>query len=261
LFDEDRADVLRRAEEAGVRRIINIGYDLPSSYASVALANGHPPVWATVGIQPHYALETTGEHLDAIEQLLAEPKVVALGEIGLDYHHNRAPAAAQHELFRTQLGIARKHGMPVVIHTREAQADTVQILREGAQGLTIIMHAFSGDWTYAKACLELGAYLSLAGPVTFPKATALHLVAQQVPLDRLLIETDSPFLTPHPFRGKRNEPARVRLVAERIAALRGISVEDVAAATWHNAEHAFPKLGNRKQETGDRKSRAEEPSS
>jgi TatD DNase family protein len=242
-FDADRADVLARAEADGVVRIINIGYDLPSGRASVALANEHASVWATVGIQPHYALETTPEHLAEVERLLAEPKVVALGEIGLDYYHNRAPAAAQHELFRAQLAIARHHNMPVVIHTREAQADTLQVLREAAQGLTIIMHAFSGDWAYAQACLDLGAFLSLAGPVTFPKATDLHAVAQWVPLDRLLIETDSPFLSPHPFRGKRNEPARVRLVAERIAALRGICVDDIAAATWHNAQHAFPKLG------------------
>lgn len=241
-FDADRADVLARAEASGVARIINIGYDLPSSHASVALANDHPQICATVGIQPHYAAETTTEHLAEIERLLAESKVVALGEIGLDYYHNRAPAAAQHDLFRRQLAIAREHGMPVVIHTREAQADTVRVLRDAAQDLTVIMHAFSGDWAYAQSCLDLGAYVSLAGPVTFPKATELHDVARRIPPDRLLIETDAPFLSPHPFRGKRNEPARVRLVAEQIAALRGISVDELATVLWDNALRAFPKL-------------------
>ena len=244
-FDDDRADVLQRAHEAGVERIINIGYDLPSSRASVALAHEHAHVWATAGIQPHYALETTVDHLAEIECMLAEPRVVALGEIGLDYHHNRAPVDAQHDLFRRQLALARRHGMPVVIHTREAQADTLDALRDAAQGMRIIMHAFSGDWAYAEHCLDLGAYLSLAGPVTFPKATELHDVAQRVPLDRLLIETDSPFLSPHPYRGKRNEPARVRIIAERIAALRGVALDEIAAATWHNAERAFPKLQNK----------------
>ncbi len=244
-FDDDRADVLQRAQEAGVERIINIGYDLPSSRASVALAQEHSDVWATVGIQPHYAQETTVDQLAQIERMLAHPRVVALGEIGLDYHHNRAPADAQHDLFRQQLAIARRHSMPVVIHTREAQTDTLHVLRDAAQGMTIIMHAFSGDWTYAEQCLDLGAYVSLGGPVTFPKATELHDVAQRVPLDRLLIETDSPFLSPHPYRGKRNEPARVRIIAERIAALRGIALDEIAAATWHNAVRAFPKLQNR----------------
>jgi len=130
----------------------------------------------------------------------------------------------------------------VVIHTREAQADTLRILSEAARNMTIVMHAFSGDWAYAEACLELGAYLSFAGPVTFPKAVELHEVAQRVPLDRMLIETDCPYLTPHPFRGKRNEPSYVALIAERIAALRGVSHEAIAAAVWENARRAFPKL-------------------
>lgn len=241
-FNADRAEVLERATAAGVARLINIGYDLPSSYASAALAAEHSQVFATAGIQPHYALTTTDEHLREIVALLQQPKVVALGEIGLDYHHNRAPQDAQHALFRQQLALAHEHKLPVVIHARDAQADIVRILSESAQGLTIVMHAFSGDWAYAAACLELGAYISLAGPVTFPKATDLHEVAQRVPLDRLLIETDCPYLTPHPYRGKRNEPARVHFVAERIAALRGIPYDDVVQTTWDNAHRVFSKL-------------------
>jgi TatD DNase family protein len=244
-FDADRDAVWVRAEHADVARVINIGYDLPSSYASVDLARSLPRVYATVGIQPHYALETTDAQLAEIAGLLREPKVVALGEIGLDYHHLRAPEAAQHELFRSQLALAREYAMPVVIHSREAQADMLRVLRESAADLVVVMHAFSGDWAYAQACLELGAYLSLAGPVTFSKAVELHEVASRIPLDRLLIETDCPYLSPHPFRGKRNEPARVRLVAERIAALRGVSFDRVAEATWTNAERVFSKLQNR----------------
>ncbi len=241
-FDADRPAVLERAAALGVARLINIGYDLPSSEASVALADAHPMVFATVGIQPHYALTTIPAQLDRIAALLAHPRVVALGEIGLDYYHNRAPQAAQQELFRNQIDIARQHGMPIVIHARDAQADTVRMLAEAAVGVPTVMHAFSGDWQYAADCLALGAYISLAGPVTFPRAVELHEVAQRVPLERLLVETDCPYLTPHPFRGKRNEPARVRLVAERIAALRGVSYEDLVAALWANAQRVFPKL-------------------
>jgi TatD DNase family protein len=242
-FDNDREAVLQRAREAGVERIINIGYDMPSSHASIALAESHESVWATVGIQPHYALTTTEADLRTLESLLAHPRVVALGEIGLDYHHNRAPHDAQESLFRRQIAIAREHHMPIVIHTREAREDTVRVLADAARGLTIIMHAFSGDWAYAESCLELGAYLSLAGPVTFARAVELHEAARRAPIDRLLIETDCPYLSPHPFRGRRNEPAHVRVIAERIAELRGESVDGFARAVWDNAHRAFPKLG------------------
>jgi TatD DNase family protein len=241
-FDADRAEVLGRAYAAGVARIINIGYDLPSSHASIALAGEHQQIYATVGIQPHYAEETTAEQLEELEALLHESKVVALGEIGLDYYHNRASLTAQHALFRAQLAIAHKHQMPVVIHSREAQADTIEILDEVGHELTIVMHAFSGDWAYAQACLDLGAYLSFAGPLTFPKAKELHQVAERAPLDHILIETDSPYLSPHPFRGKRNEPARVKLVAERLAELRGLSLETIAETIWNNAQRAFKGL-------------------
>ncbi len=241
-FDADRAAVLVRAREAGVARIVNIGYDLPSSRAGVALAETHESVWATVGIQPHYAQTTTDADLAELESLLARPRVVALGEIGLDYYHNRAPRDAQETLFRRQIAIARTYGLPIVIHTREARDDTLRVLADAARGLTIVMHAFSGDWTYAEGCLELGAYLSFAGPVTFPKAVDLHDVARRAPIDRILIETDCPYLSPAPFRGKRNEPARVRVIAERIAELRGVSLDELAQATWENAHRAFPKL-------------------
>lgn len=238
-FDADRAQVLARAAEAGVARLVEIGYDRESSRAAVALAEQHPGMYAVVGIQPHYALEADPSWLATVRELAAHPRVVAIGEIGLDYFHDRAPHAAQERLFRAQLALARELGLPVVIHSREAQDDTLRILRDAARGQPGIMHSFSGDWAYAEACLDVGFMLSFSGPVTFPKATELHEVAQRVPIDRILTETDSPYLSPHPFRGKRNEPARVRLVAERIAALRGMPLETLAAAVWQNAAAIF----------------------
>lgn len=238
-FDADRAAVFERARAAGVAHIINVGYDLPSSHASVELARSYGQVYATVGIQPHYALTTTPEHLGELRGLLALPEVVALGEIGLDYHHDRAPRPAQREFFAQQLALAADVVLPVVIHSREAHADTVEVLAEAQLALPIVMHSFSGDWDYAAACLELGAYLSFSGPLTFPKSTDLQDVARRVPLDRLLIETDCPYLSPHPFRGKRNEPARVALVAERLAALRGMRLDELAEVVWRNACTVF----------------------
>jgi TatD DNase family protein len=238
-FDQDRAAVLARAADADVARMVEIGYDLVSSRAALELAEQHPHIYAVVGIQPHYASAASAAWIDEVRRLAAQPKVVAIGEIGLDYYHDRAPHEAQEQLFRTQLALARELRLPVVIHSRDAQADTVRILGDAAHGQPGVMHSFSGDWAYASACLDVGFMLSFSGPVSFPKATELHDVARRVPLDRLLTETDSPYLSPHPLRGKRNEPARVRLVAEQIAALRGIALAELAAAVWHNAATFF----------------------
>jgi len=238
-FDQDRAEVIARATDAGVARMVEIGYDLVSSRAALELAEQHPQIYAVVGIQPHYASAADAAWIDEVRRLAAHPKVVAIGEIGLDYYHDRAPHEAQEQLFRAQLTLARELRLPVIIHSRDAQADTVRILSDAARGQPGVMHSFSGDWAYADACLDVGFMLSFSGPVSFPKATELHDVARRVPLDRLLTETDSPYLSPHPLRGKRNEPARVRLVAEQLAALRGIALDELAAAVWHNAAAFF----------------------
>lgn len=243
-FATDRAEIFARAAAAGVRRIIEIGYDLDSSRAAVALANAHPHVFAVVGIQPHYAQQADEQWLAEIRQLAATPKVVAIGEIGLDYYWDKAPHADQERLFRQQLQLARELALPVVIHARDAQADTLRILGDAANGQISVMHSFSGDLAYAQACLDLGFMLSFSGPITFPKATALHEVVRQVPLDRILTETDSPYLAPHPHRSKRNEPSYVRLVAERIATLRDAPLDSIAAVVWANAERVFG-LGSR----------------
>jgi TatD DNase family protein len=238
-FDADRAAALARAFAVGVARMVEVGYDLESSAAAVRLAEQHAAISAAVGIQPHYAAQADDAWLAEIRRLAAHPKVVALGEIGLDYYHDRAPHPAQERLFRAQLALARELGLPVVIHSRDAQADTVRILRDAARGQPGIMHSFSGDWAYAEACLEIGFHLSFSGPDTFPTAAALHDVAGRAPLDRILTETDSPYLGPHPFRGRRNEPAHVRFVAERLADLRAMEPAELAEAVWLNAAQVF----------------------
>jgi TatD DNase family protein len=241
-FDEDRPAAIARAGAAGVARMVEVGYDLPSSRAAIALAETHPQIFAVVGVQPNHVAELADGWLDEVRALAAHPKVVAVGEIGLDYHWMKAPPADQERVFRAQLALARQLGLPVVIHSREAQDDTLRVLDDAARGQPGIMHSFSGDWAYARACLEVGFMLSLSGPLTFPKAAELHEVARLAPLEMLLTETDSPYLSPHPHRGKRNEPARVRLVAERLAALRGAPLGPVAAAVWANAERIFPRI-------------------
>jgi len=238
-FAEDRAAALDRARLAGVARMVEIGYDLESSRAAVRLAEAHEQVYAAVGIQPHYAVEADASWLAEIGRLATSRKVVAIGEIGLDYYHDRAPHDRQERLFCEQLGLARELGLPVVIHSRDAHADTVRILGDAARGQPGIMHSFSGDWAYAEACLEVGFMLSFSGPITFAKAAALHEVARRAPLGRILTETDSPYLSPHPLRGRRNEPANVRLVAERLAELRDMPLADLADAVWSNANMIF----------------------
>jgi len=238
-FDADREQAITRAAAAQVLRMVEVGYDLKSSRAALALATEHPAIYAVVGIQPHYAELADAAWLAEIRQLAAHSKVVAIGEIGLDYHHDRASHAAQERLFREQLALARELELPVVIHSREAQADTARILRDAARGQPGIMHSFSGDWAYAEACLEVGFMLSFSGPVTFNKASDLHEVARHAPLSHILTETDSPYLAPHPLRGKRNEPANIRLIAERLAALREIALEELAAVVWQNAANIF----------------------
>lgn len=238
-FDDDRPAVLANAAAAGVARIIEIGYDLDSSRAALALAHHHSHISAVVGLQPNHAHEAPPDWLEQVAQLAAQPHVVAIGEIGLDYYRNDAPPELQAEVFRRQLALARELHLPVVIHSREAPDDTIRILQEHARGVAGVMHSFSGTWDYAAACLEAGFLISFSGPVTFPRATSLHEVARRAPLDAILVETDSPYLSPHPLRGKRNEPARVRLVAERVAVLREMALADLATAVWHNAACLF----------------------
>lgn len=235
-FDVDREVMLARARAAGVRRLLTIGTEPESSRAAVALAGREADVWACVGIHPHDATAGDAPALAEIERLAAEPRVVAVGEIGLDYFRDLSPREDQQRVFRALLALARRVRKPVVIHCREAHADVLRILEEeSAADVGGIMHCFSGDVAVARRCLDLGLLVSLAGPVTYPNARALPEVARFVPADRLVIETDCPFLPPQGHRGQRNEPAYLAITAARVAELRGEPLEATAARLTANA--------------------------
>jgi TatD DNase family protein len=228
-FAGDLADVMTRARAAGVRRLLTVGTDPATSRAAIDVAERDPDVWATVGIHPHDAQAADDAALAEIERLAAGPRVVAVGEIGLDFFRDLSPRPAQQATLRAQLEIARRVGKPVVLHCRDAHDDILSILTEHRVGdLGGVMHCFSGDVAIARRCLDLGLVVSLAGPVTYPKARALPDVARFVPLDHLVVETDCPYLPPQPFRGKRNEPAHIAITAARVAELRGESLETLA---------------------------------
>ena len=235
-FDADRAEMLARARQAGVTRMLTIGTEIPTSRAAVALAESEPDVWASVGVHPHDAAEADADVLTEIERLAGGPRVVAVGEIGLDFFRNLSPREAQERVFRHCIGLARRVRKPVVVHCRDAHAEVLAILaEERASEAGGIMHCFSGDVAIARRCLDLGLLISLAGPVTYPNARALPEVARFVPADRLVIETDCPFLPPQGYRGKRNEPAYLALTAARVAELRGEPLEDFARRASDNA--------------------------
>ncbi|MBY9082582.1 TatD family hydrolase [Paenibacillus sp. HN-1] len=239
-FDGDREETIARAVEAGVTRMVNIGFNRETIPTTMKLAETYDFIYAAVGWHPTDAIDMKDEDLDWIASLCAHDKVVAIGEIGLDYYWDTSPKDIQHKVFRRQIGLARELNMPIVIHNRDAHEDVVRILREEkASEVGGIMHSFSGSWETAKICLDLGFNLSFGGPVTFKNARVPKEVLAQVPLDRLLIETDSPYLTPHPYRGKRNESAHVRLVAEAAAEIKGIELEKLAEITYANGLELF----------------------
>jgi TatD DNase family protein len=239
-YDADRDEVMARAREAGVVAILNVGTGDPHSGAlerAVRVAEKYEGVYAAAGVHPHDARlfdETAERRLEEIVR--GSERVIAWGEIGLDYHYDHSPREVQREVFARQLRLARAARLPVIIHSREADDETVAILRQEWQGSELggIMHCFGGSLTMAQSVLELGFTISFAGNVTFKKAESLREAARVVPLDRLLIETDCPFLTPVPFRGKRNEPARVLEVARCLAELRGLEMDEIGRMTADN---------------------------
>lgn len=236
-FDDDRAEVIERAKAAGVGRIVNIGFNRETIPTTIRLAEEHDMIYAAVGWHPQDAIDMKPEDLDWIEELCRHPKVRAIGEIGLDYYWDTSPRDVQHRVFREQIRLARKVGKPIIIHNRDATADVVQILREEkAAEVGGIMHSFSSSPEIARECMNMNFYISFGGPVTFKNAVQPKESLASVPLDRLLIETDSPYLTPHPFRGKRNEPSYVRYVAEAAAAIKGVTIEEIEAVTAENAK-------------------------
>ncbi len=250
-FDADRAEVLERAKAAGVRHIVTVGSGLESSKAAVEMARSDDFsddfIYAAVGVHPHDAKDFDDNAFETLLALARDKKTVAIGETGLDYHYMHSPKEVQIEAFRMHMDIAKETGLPLIVHSREAAEDTLRVLREYGQGgrehgggpLRGVLHCFSGDMEMAGELVAMGFHISFAGPVTFRKSSALAGVAAWVPDDRLLIETDAPYLAPEPFRGKRNEPAYIRSTAEKIAELRGITIGDVARITSLNASRLF----------------------
>ena len=239
-FAGDLDAVLARARAAGVRRMVTIGTDVVTSRAAAALAAREPDVWAAVGIHPHEAADADEAALTEIERLASAPRVVAIGETGLDFFRDRSPREAQTRAFTAQVAMARRLGKPVLVHCRDAHAETLALLAaDGPLERGGIMHCFSGDVALARRCIELGLLVSLAGPVTYPKPGALPDVARAIPADRLVVETDCPFLPPQPYRGKRNEPAYLAITAARVAELRGEPLADLAGRMSENARALF----------------------
>jgi TatD DNase family protein len=237
-FAADLPAVLERAHAAGVVHVVTIGIDAATSRANVALADAHAMLFAAVGIQPNHVADAQPGDWEAILDLVKRPKVIAIGETGLDRYWDRAPFPLQEEHFARHLELARTLDKPVVIHCREAEADVVRMLRadfEKHGPVRGIMHSFTGDEATARACVEMGLHISFAGMVTFKNSEVLRQVAATVPLDRLLVETDSPYLAPMPFRGKRNEPAYVAHTAACLAQVRGLTVEKLSEQTTANA--------------------------
>ncbi|MBF7017914.1 TatD family hydrolase [Staphylococcus durrellii] len=240
-YDEDLEKVIERARENGVDRMFVVGFDTPTVERTMELIDQYDFIYGIIGWHPVDAIDCTEERLEWIEALAKHPKVIGIGETGLDYHWDKSPKDVQQALFRKQIALAKRVNLPIIIHNREATQDCVDILKEEhAEEISGIMHSFSASPEIADEIInKLNFYVSLGGPVTFKNARQPKEVAQHVPFDRLLVETDAPFLSPHPYRGKRNEPARVTLVAEQIAELRGVSYEEVCEQTTKNAETLF----------------------
>lgn len=241
-YASDRAAVVARAVAAGVTRLVCVGTDLPSCRQTLEVSELHAGVFAALGVHPHEASQLDAEALAELRTLAGQPKVVAIGEIGLDYYRDRSPQGDQREAFHAQLALAGELGLPVIVHDREAHAEVMATLRQWVQdypGARGVLHCFSGDEAMARAAIALGFCISFAGPLTYPNAARLPQLAASLPLEWLLVETDCPYLTPAPLRGQRNEPANLALVAERLAALRGLTLAEVAEATTANAIRLF----------------------
>ncbi len=249
-FDADRDATIQRALDAGVTRILTLATDAASSRAALALAERYANVYAAVGIHPESVRAATDADLKTVRELAAHPKVIAIGEIGLDFYWDRTTADLQQKFFEAQLELAAELNLPTAIHDRDAHAKILETLRrrerspqrsprDDARSLRGVLHAFSGDVAMAQTAFDLGYVVSFGGPITFKNNKDAPALLRALPFDKILIETDAPYLTPHPLRGKRNEPAHVKLVAQQLAALRGVSVEQAAIQTTRNALALF----------------------
>ena len=244
-FEDELPQVLERANRLGVREVISIGVKLTTADKPRAIAEQFENVWFSAGVHPHEAAnEADAANYTAILSAVDHPKCVAVGEAGLDYFYQHAPAAAQADSFRTQIAVARDTGLPIIIHSRDADEDMAQILQQehkkGAFGA--VLHCFSSGAALAQAAIDLGFYVSFSGIVTFNKSEELRQIAKDIPLDRILVETDSPYLAPTPFRGKTNEPGYTRYVCEKIAEVKGVSIQEMAQITRRNTYALFTKM-------------------
>lgn len=240
-YEGEVDDVITRAKENGVEKFVVIGFDRKTIQRTMDLIEAYDEVYGVIGWHPVDAIDCTDEDLEWIESLASHEKIVAIGEIGLDYHWDKSPKDVQETVFIKQIELAKRVNLPIVIHNRDAEEDAIRILEENdAKTVGGIMHSFhNGTDEQIDRVLDMGFYVSLAGVITFKNAKRPKEVAQYVPLNRLVVETDAPYLTPHPYRGKRNEPKLVRLVAEELAELRGISIEEVEKATTENAKRIY----------------------
>jgi TatD DNase family protein len=241
-FNEDRDEVVARAEAAGLAAVITIGTTIASSEKAVEMAALHDRVYASAGVHPHEVKGIGAGDYDRLRVLARTEKVVAIGEIGLDFYYNHSSRELQFRHFADQLDLAIELDLPVIIHDREAHRETLEFLASRKGRLKGVLHCFSGDLEMAAKCIDLGFYISIAGPVTYKKSEMLQKVAADIPLDSMLVETDSPYLAPHPWRGKRNEPAFVVETARRIAEIRGMAMDELGAATEQNTRRLFAGL-------------------
>ena len=241
-YNSDRDAVLIRAKEAGVDYIINASFDLPSSQQAVKLAEEHENLFTSVGIHPHDAKTLDDKVFDALREIAKHPKVVAIGEIGLDYYRDLSPRPLQRAVFEKLMSLAYELKLPIIIHNRDSHDDMLAILKKNLNGMSGVMHCFSGDQNFADQCLEMGLYVSFAGPVTYPNAHVLQKVAGNIPDDRFFIETDCPYLSPQFMRGKRNEPSYIKAIAKKIAELRHITFPEISYISTENAKSFFKIL-------------------
>lgn len=246
-FAADLAEVMQRAERAGVSRMLTIGTDLDSSRRAIALAERFPAVWASVGLHPHEANCRPDSLETDLAALAAHPRVVAIGETGLDFYRNLSPPEAQRAAFRQHLSVARQTGLPLIIHSRDAHDEVVATLADaGAE--RVVLHCFSGDRPLARRCLDHGWYLAFGGAVTYPRNAELRAVVAEMPAELLLFETDAPYMAPVPHRGRRNEPAWLTATIDRCAEVRGTAPDTLAEQAGHNAATLFPRLSSRLEE-------------
>lgn len=239
MMKRELKEVLKDARQQGVNKIITIGVDIESCKKNISIAERFDNIYTALGFHPHDSKKMKEEEILLLEEMLTHPKNVAIGEIGLDFYYNHSTPQVQKEAFRRQIDLANKYNLPIIIHDRDAHKDTIKILAEKARGRKVVLHCFSGDINMAKWCVEQGFYLGIGGVVTFKNAHTLSRVVQKTPLKNILLETDAPFLTPHPYRGRPNEPKYIPIIAERIAELKGKTVKEVAQITTENAYQVF----------------------